>query len=87
MKALKKRDDVWITREGHAIEISKMASSHLLSTIHFIERNRFTQAAECAMREPDLDNDNLQYYLMWPEQYEALIKEAQRRNLIHRETK
>ena len=80
---------VWITREGRAIEIRHMASSHLLAAIHFIERNRYTQAVEFAMREqaePDIlmNDPTFQYYTMWPEAYEALINEAQRRNLIYR---
>jgi hypothetical protein len=38
--------DIWITREGHQIEIRHMASHHLLSAIHFIERNRLMNASE-----------------------------------------
>lgn len=85
------RKDVWITREGERVEIKKMASRHLLSTIHFIERNRFDNAVECAAREsenPDVEDLSqsapLQYYLQWPEQYEEMIKEAVRRKLIER---
>ncbi len=82
--------DIWITKEGKQLEIRTMASSHLLSTIHFIERNRFTQTMECAMREPSNINEQqwednpLQYYLQWPIQYENLVAEAQRRGLIYR---
>jgi hypothetical protein len=82
--------DVWTTREGQEIEIRNMASSHLLATIHLIERNRFTNAVDAAMREPQNMNEQvwedhtLQYYLQWPVQYESLVAEAQRRGLIHR---
>jgi hypothetical protein len=79
--------DVWITREGKEMEIKTMASSHLLSTIHFIERNRFTQGLEIfTQRENDGLNwdDALSYYLQWPIQYDTLIAEAQRRGLITR---
>lgn len=78
--------DVWITREGQEIEIKHMASSHLLATIHFIERSRFMNAAE-VYGEQQLGDDRLaavNYYLQWPLQYETLIAEAQRRNLIYR---
>ena len=77
---------VWTTKEGQRIPIREMASSHLLSTIHFLERARFTNAVECARREPNTDPNSatMQYYLQWPEQYEALVAEAHRRNLISR---
>lgn len=79
--------DVWITREGQQMEIKSMASSHLLATIHFIERNRFQNGSE-VYHETQLDDDRLaavNYYLQWPIQYETLIAEAQRRNLIYRQ--
>lgn len=78
--------DIWITREGHQIEIRMMASSHLLSTIHFIERNRFMNGAE-VYGDQNLGDERLNvvnYYLQWPVQYESLIEEAQRRHLIYR---
>lgn len=79
--------DVWITREGRQMEIKTMASSHLLSAIHFIERNRFMNAAEC-YHEENLNHPDkmqaVQYYLEWPIQYETMIAEAQRRGLIFR---
>lgn len=83
--------DVWITKEGQQIEIHKMASSHLLSTIHYIERRRYISVTDAAMKEaldPDTDFDSptIQYYLEWPIQYETLINEAVRRNLIYRPT-
>jgi hypothetical protein len=79
--------DVWITREGEQIEVRKMASSHLLSTIHFIERGRFQQGLEIFTQSQEDGSDwtdAMKYYLQWPIQYEALIAEAQRRNLLSR---
>lgn len=73
--------DVWITREGQQMEIKTMVSSHLLATIHFIERNRFMNAAETYSEGM---KDATEYYLQWPIQYDALIAEAQRRGLINR---
>jgi hypothetical protein len=83
---------IWVTKDGITINIRDMASSHLLNTIHMIERNRFTQATEAAMREAqnpttdayDWEHSPVQYYLQWPIQYEQLIAEAQRRHLIAR---
>jgi|SRR4051812_48772490 hypothetical protein len=78
--------DVWITREGHQMEIKHMASSHLLSAIHFIERNRLNNASE-VYHEQQLGEDRLNavaYYLEWPLQYETLIAEAVRRKLLYR---
>lgn len=75
--------DVWITREGVQMEVKDMASSHLLATIHFIERNRFMNAAETYIEGM---KDATEYYLQWPIQYETMITEAQRRGLIFRNT-
>lgn len=78
--------DVWITREGQQIEIKHMASSHLLATIHFIESKRLRNALE-VYSESQLGDARLEavnYYLIWPIQYETMIKEAQRRHLIYR---
>lgn len=79
--------DVWTTREGQEIEIKMMSSSHLLATIHFIERNRFMNAAEVYSQQKmdGMDwKDAIEYYMQWPAQYESLVAEAQRRNLIYR---
>ena len=80
--------EIWITREGQQIEIKAMASSHLLSTIHFIERNRFTNVAEiasdCELLGRETALEAAEYYAQWPIQYENLVTEAQRRNLIWR---
>lgn len=79
--------DVWITKEGRSMEIKNMASSHLLSAIHFIERNRFTNALECynqdSLNHPD-KMEMITYYLEWPIQYDTMIAEAQRRGLMNR---
>lgn len=82
--------DTWVTKEGQYLDIKVMASSHLLATIHYIERNRFTNSVDCAMRqfqnveESEGDSLDVEYYLQWPVQYEALVVEAQRRSLINR---
>lgn len=79
--------EIWITREGQHLEIKKMASSHLLSTIHFIERSRFNNVLEVytdAIRNEINMDDAVTYYAQWPIQYENLVKEAQRRNLLWR---
>lgn len=80
--------DIWITREGEQIEIRHMASSHLLATIHFIERSRFMNAAE-VYSEQQLGSERLNavnYYLQFPIQYETLVEEAVRRHLLLRPT-
>lgn len=80
-------NDTWITREGKSIKIKEMASSHLLSAIHWIERNRFTQSLEVygQAKSDGLDwSDALEYYMQWPDAYESMIAEAQRRNLLFR---
>jgi hypothetical protein len=78
--------DIWITREGHQVKIDKMPSSHLLATIHFIERRRFEACFE--VYQDTVNNGPvegmLEYYSQFPVQYETLIEEAQRRGLIHR---
>lgn len=79
--------EIWVTREGDAIRIKNMASSHLLSTIHYIEKHRFMSAVEIFHDQQDKSgdwSDALNYYLQWPPQYETMIVEAQRRNLIFR---
>jgi hypothetical protein len=80
--------DVWITKEGVEMEIRHMASNHLLSTIHFIERNRLFNAAEVwsdVQFDANARSEMAAYYLNWPIQYDTLIAEAQRRGLIHRD--
>lgn len=79
--------DVWITKEGVQIEIERMASAHLLATIHLIERSRFTRAHDYAFNsnfEVHADDTILAHYMEWPLQYDTLIAEAQRRGLLNR---
>jgi hypothetical protein len=77
--------EIWTTKEGSRIPIKDMASSHLLSTIHYIERNRFMNSVEVQMRDRTAHTDELtNLYLQWPPQYDFLIAEAQRRGLIQR---
>lgn len=81
-----KVSNVWRTAEGVDIPVSKMASSHLLAAIHLIERGRYQRVTDAAMRqgEEPLNDELVGFYLEWPIQYEALIKEAVYRNLIYR---
>jgi len=77
---------MWTTKEGDRIAIKDMASSHLLATIHYIERNRFQNAAE-SFAGGEMDAARVavvNLYLRWPPQYDALVAEAQRRGLIQR---
>jgi hypothetical protein len=79
--------DIWITAEGQQMEIKSMASSHLLATIHFIERKRFQSASEVYHErafDKNFRNEMTSYYLQWPIQYDVMIAEAQRRGLITR---
>ena len=88
----KVRKPTWTTKDGEEIEIAFMSSSHLLATIHFIERNRFVNAAEVyGYRFNTADADTtaegvraVHYYLRWPDAYDALVTEATRRKLLHR---
>lgn len=79
-------DVVWKTAEGQLIPIRNMSSSHLLAAIHLIERNRYQQATDAAMRQKEdpLADELVSYYLQWPPQYEAMVKEAARRGLVYR---
>lgn len=78
----------WVTKEGRQIPISSMPSSHLLNTIHFIERSRFQQLADIAIREipehPSDQDEMIQFYSDWPEKYQDLLAEAEKRKLIKR---
>lgn len=72
----------WHTKEGQFIEISKMASSHLLSAIHMIERNRFQNLA--SVQATNGDDQMVEYYSKWPPAYAEMLEEAERRYLIGR---
>lgn len=89
MSNIRKKIDYWVTREGVRIPIQSMATSHLLNTIHFIERNRMQQIISIEQNLTDnLTREDaiemLNYYTAWPEGYKALLKEAQKRKLIER---
>jgi hypothetical protein len=81
-----KDEDVWTTREGQDIPVKNMASAHLLSAIHLIERSRYQKATDAAMRQAvdPLSEEMVSYYLQWPTQYYSLVTEAVRRGLIYR---
>jgi hypothetical protein len=75
----------WKTKEGFEIAPKDMATQHLLSTIHMIERNRMTNLIGIGLMDSaDMDADIIDYYSTWPEAYEALLDEAERRHLIGR---
>ena len=87
----------WITKTGEAILISAMPTSHLLNTIHLIERARMQQlisleqhglsdgyASNDELRAAPELVDMLEYYTRWPEEYSDLLKEAEKRKLIRR---
>ena len=67
------------------LEISKMATPHLLATIHMIERNRMNNLLSIAGTE-NLTQEIVDYYGQFPDEYTALCDEAERRFLIHRGT-
>jgi len=74
----------WRTKEGFEIAPKDMATPHLLSAIHMCERNRMNNLMSMAMT-PGMDNEAvINYYAKWPEAYEALLDEAERRHLIGR---
>lgn len=75
----------WITKEGIEIEPRDMATPHLLSTIHMIERNRMQNLIHVGITQ-DLPDSVINYYAEWPNAYEELCDEAERRKLIQRGT-
>lgn len=77
----------WRTKEGLQINIRLMDSQHLLNTIHLLERSRFQSLSSLAIvgTDGDIDTMNaLNYYNDFPEAYEHLLDEAERRRLIKR---
>lgn len=92
MANIKKYIPSWITKEGTIIPINVMPTSHLLNAIHLIERSRMQQIISIeqnisvndltASREEVLGM--LDYYTKWPEGYENLLTEAEKRKLIKR---
>jgi len=75
----------WLTQDGRIVPIQHMASSHLLNTIHMIERNRFQQMVESAMNgsSPEI----ISVYAEWNFAYEEMVLEARKRNLIWNDRK
>lgn len=74
----------WITKEGFEIEPQEMSTPHLLSTIHLIERNRMNNLVHLGMGVTKLSDSVLEFYAKWPEAYDSLLDEAERRRLIRR---
>jgi hypothetical protein len=74
---------LWTTKEGVHLEISKMATPHLLATIHMIERNRMNNLLTIMTAE-NWTEEIINYYGKFPEAYKDLCEEAERRLLIHR---
>ena len=73
----------WLTKEGIELPIDQMSTNHLLSTIHMIERNRMTNLVHLGLAD-NCDQTILNYYSRWPDSYEELLNEAERRHLIGR---
>ena len=79
-------DPLWRTREGFELAPRDMSTSHLLAAIHMIERSRMQNLIHLGLHD-DMSNDALvDYYSKWPEAYDALCSEAERRYLIRRGT-
>jgi hypothetical protein len=72
----------WTTKEGVELEIEKMATPHLLSTIHMLERNRMNNLLSLVGTE--WTEETVEYYAQWSPEYFALVEEAQKRLLINR---
>ncbi len=73
----------WTTKEGIDLNINEMATSHLLATIHMIERNRMNNLLSLGMMD-NLTQDTVDYYAQFPSSYKDLCDEAELRFLIHR---
>lgn len=92
MANIKKYIPHWVTREGTRIPIPAMATSHLLNAIHMIERSRVQQlisldenmSIEITGLTPAEKLEILNYYAQWPDGYEDLLAEAEKRQIIKR---
>lgn len=73
----------WQDKNGIKISINKMTSSHLLNTIHMIERKRYEEILSLVIRE-EANAETMGYYAQFPDAYHALCDEAERRKLIQR---
>jgi hypothetical protein len=75
----------WVTKEGFEIEPREMATPHLLNTIHLIERSRMSNLVSLGMNDlAEVSEGVVEFYARWPEAYDALLDEAERRQLIRR---
>ena len=62
-----------------------MATPHLLNTIHLIERSRMNNLVSLGMNDlAEVSEGVVSFYAAWPEAYDALLDEAERRQLIRR---
>jgi hypothetical protein len=79
----------WRTREGVELSPREMATPHLLSTIHMVERSRMQNLMHLgllSMGEEKVRDSVVAYYGQWPDAYAALLDEAERRGLLGRGT-
>ena len=97
-KQLETSKKYWMTKDGTRIQINMMPTSHLLNTIHLIERMRMQQIEsikeQYQQNHGTIEFDNpidrnewiefLEYYTQWPEGYPDLLSEAIKRRLIKR---
>ena len=91
-QTLAKTRTYWVAKDGTRIRIDLMPTSHLLNTIHYIERVRMQQLVSLKENRDELQEairvteeaDLIDYYAQWPEGYTDLVREAEKRTLIQR---
>jgi len=76
-------DKTWTTKEGAILKITEMATPHLLSALHMIERNRMNNILSLVPRI-EIDVETFDYYSQWPDGYFDLLDECVRRGLVGR---
>lgn len=81
----------WRTREGDRIRITDMVDTHLLSSIHMIERNRQRDLEQVESRyakfnftDKEVYPRMLEHYGEYPLVYHAMVNEACKRGIIAR---
>lgn len=88
MSNIKKYEPTWITKDNKPIPVQYMATSHLLNSIHMIERSRMQQLISIEANgggiSPEEAKRVLDYYCAWPRGYSDLLAEAEKRQLIRR---
>jgi|PlaIllAssembly_1097288.scaffolds.fasta_scaffold2694009_2 hypothetical protein len=88
MSDIKKYEPTWVSKDMKPIPIKFMATSHLLNTIHMIERSRMQQLMSIETHgggiSPEEAKRVLDYYCAWPKGYSDLLAEAEKRQLIRR---